>query len=147
MEDAYVIAPPLGCRVVLHPPVDPFDDGYFHDLRVELHDDGLHAETSVRLEGPALRREDPPLVAFVQSLADDWQGWEGTREWASIESDLFVDARHDGRGHVAIGLTLKHPHGHDAAAWSARVVLSLEAGEELTRLAADLRAFLSGCRP
>ncbi|MER7444649.1 DUF6228 family protein [Micromonospora avicenniae] len=59
--------------------------------------------------------------------------------------EMEVDAHHDGRGHVAIGVMLRRArqaYAHDA--WSARAVFVVEAGEEMTRLAADVRDLLGG---
>ncbi|GIF70445.1 hypothetical protein Ais01nite_84800 [Asanoa ishikariensis] len=58
-------------------------------------------------------------------------------------SCLELDARHDGRGYVSLGVSLR-PRGLDleGTAWSARAVFVLEAGEEMTRLAAHLTHFL-----
>jgi hypothetical protein len=49
-----------------------------------------------------------------------------------------------GRGYVSLGVTLRAP-GLDLgnSAWSARAVFVLEAGKEMTRLAADLSHFLA----
>jgi hypothetical protein len=58
---------------------------------------------------------------------------------------MKIDARHDGRGHVAIGVTLRRARQSYADdAWSARVVFTMDAGKEMTRLASDVRDHLSG---
>jgi hypothetical protein len=83
------------------------------------------------------------LSGFVEGLAADWRGWDGVRTWRSMERELCLDARHDGLGHVSLGVTLRAsvPNWDDTA-WTARTVFLLEAGEEMTRLAADLAQFL-----
>lgn len=49
----------------------------------------------------------PDIVPFFQGLADDWSGWSGTREWWALEGEMGLDACHDGRGNVTLGVTLK----------------------------------------
>jgi len=91
----------------------------------------------VTLSWPHTTVDDQDLIAFVRSLADDWRGWSGARTWRSLDGDMLIDAHHDGRGHVSLGASLCHrPMFSDA--WSARVVVGLEAGEQLSRLVTDL---------
>jgi hypothetical protein len=64
-----------------------------------LHEDGITAATIAKVDG---MYDDlaTTLSGFVASLANDWQGWDGVRTWQSLERELTIDARHDGRGHV-----------------------------------------------
>ncbi|WP_446218834.1 DUF6228 family protein [Micromonospora sp. IBHARD004] len=145
MEEPFVLQP-LGtsCRWVVHPPTDPYGDGYIWAVRSEISDEGMSAATSAMLAG-RWAPENESLGWFFQSLADDWRGWEGVREWGSLEGELEIDARHDGRGHVAIGVRLRRARqAYADDAWSARTVLVVEAGEEMTRLATDVRDLLGG---
>jgi uncharacterized protein DUF6228 len=102
-------------------------DGYVHVLSVELTD-GLAADGTGTFEG----NEGQDVAGFLTALADDWCGWPGARRWASMEGDLAIAARHDGKGHVELTVTLRRdwPDG-----WSACLVLTVEAGEELSTLA------------
>jgi hypothetical protein len=87
---------------------------------------------------------DEPFV-FFRRLADDFRGWEGAREWRSLEREMKIDARHDGRGYVTIGVTLKRARqAYADDAWSARTVFTVEAGEEMVRLASDVHDLLGG---
>nr|WP_255420899.1 DUF6228 family protein [Micromonospora sp. HM5-17] len=63
------------------------------------------------------------------------------RRWRTILPSMLATT---GRGYVSLGVTLRAP-GLDLgnSAWSARAVFVLEAGEEMTRLAADLSHFLA----
>ncbi|MEV1315516.1 DUF6228 family protein [Micromonospora arborensis] len=151
MEEPFVLRPlETSCSWVLHPPTDPYGDGYIWAVRSEISDEGMTAETSATMAG-RWAPENESLGWFFQSLADDWRGWEGGREWRSLEGEMEIDAHHDGRGHVAVGVMLRRARqAYADDAWSARMVFMVEAGEEMTRLAADLRDFLgrkalSGC--
>lgn len=136
MPEPLVVRPGPGGRWVLHPPRDPHGDGYVVAVRVELDDDGLRADREVAF----FARGEPDLAAFVDGLAAAWAGWPGERRWSSADGDLLVDAVHDGRGHVTLGATLRGPG--PVGAWSARVAVEVEAGEQMRRLAADLHALL-----
>jgi Family of unknown function (DUF6228) len=121
-------------RWTLHRPIDTYGDGYIWTVRAQISDYGMSAVTSAKLDG-----DGSDLGAFFQLLADGWRGWEGARTWRSLDGEMEIDARHDGRGHVAIGVTLRYGEPSFAAdAWSARVVLAVEGGEEMARLASDL---------
>ncbi|GAA4608023.1 hypothetical protein BJY16_006634 [Actinoplanes octamycinicus] len=138
MEQPFVLGAPDGERWVVHPLKDPYGDGYVLTAETELHQDGMTARTVARIDG---QFANPPgtLPGFVAGLAADWRGWDGVRTWESWERELALDARHDGRGRVSLGVTLRErvPAGAYEG-WSARAVFVLEAGEEMTRFAADL---------
>ena len=125
-------------RWVLGPPVDRHGDGLFPTAASELHDDGLSAVLEVHVDGNADDDRLVRLSEFVEALARDWQGWEGVRCWRSLHDELFLDARHDGRGRVSLGVTLGCNRPSDVDRWSARAVFRIEAGEELSGVAAQL---------
>ncbi|WP_410819960.1 DUF6228 family protein [Micromonospora sp. 050-3] len=142
MSEPFVLQRSGDQRWLVRPPQDPYGDGYVYTIATELHELGMTASTVAKVDG-LYAPLDTTLSGFVESLAADWEGWSGTRTWTSLERELVIDARHDGRGHVSLGVTLRAPGPDwDATAWSARAVFVLEAGEELTRLARDLTHFL-----
>jgi hypothetical protein len=100
---------PGSARLVIQPPTIPYDDDYFHDIHVTLSDDGMSAQSTVRLA----RFEHPPLVDHLTQLATDWKGWTGIRAWSSIGQGLLLDAQHDGLGHVTVGPIL-YRQGHES---------------------------------
>lgn len=119
-------------RWVLHRPVDLYDDGYVHELRVEATDDGISVKGSTTLEG----RGEERLGDFLLSLDRDWRGWPGVRSWTSMGGEMTLAASHDGTRQVLLTVTLRRPgRTHDADAWEARIALTIEAGEELRELA------------
>jgi Family of unknown function (DUF6228) len=138
MSEPFVWGDASSERWVVHPPQDPYGDGYVYTVATELHADGMTATTTAKIDG-TFANLAATLPGFLESLAADWQGWNGIRTWQSMERELAFDARHDGRGHVSLSVTLRAPGPDwDDTAWSARAVFVLEAGEEMTRLAADL---------
>ncbi|MBL6279770.1 hypothetical protein JMF97_26805 [Micromonospora fiedleri] len=130
--------PPAGSTWVLHPPEDPWGEGYVVVMQVELHDQGLTARRGVDLAWPT-HAQEPDLVIFFEQLADDWRGWEGERSWRSLDATMRITARHDGKGHVSLGGTLRQD-SYSPDGWLARVFITVEAGEQMTSLVADLRA-------
>jgi len=143
MSAPFVLQTAAGPRWTVHPPHDPYGDGRVLKFATELHDDGMTASTVACIDGVAVYPHSTSLPAFVESLAADWRGWNGIRTWESMGGELAIGAQHDGGGHVSLGVTFRAPGHHpDDTAWSARAVFVLEAGEELTRLAADLTHLL-----
>jgi hypothetical protein len=126
---------------IIDPPVDPYGDGYVRTARVEIRADGLEAHSTVTLD-PAPGPWN--LEEFFTGLAADWRGWTGQRRWRALEGEMTIEARHDGRAHVLLAVTIKRPQlTHAEDAWSARVVFTMEAGEQLTAVARDLASVLA----
>lgn len=122
--------------VRLRCPHRPWDDVVL-DFRCEVADSGVNAATWVRtLDGDG-------VVAWVASLAESFSGWDGTRTWESLDHDLRIDATHDGRGHVSLRFVIRGPRGYEPGAWEASVVVTLDAGEDMRRLAAELTELVS----
>ncbi|HEY8456034.1 MAG TPA: DUF6228 family protein [Actinopolymorphaceae bacterium] len=126
---------------ILHPPTDPWGDGYVAVMRAELRGHGLHASTDVKVSLPS-EDEDPDLLPFFQGLARDWRGWSGERAWRSLDGKLWIHAVHDGAGHVSMTATLRESASAPDA-WTARVTVSVEAGEQMSTLVADLRSLFA----
>lgn len=81
-------------------------------------------------------------------LDQDWRGWHGTRTWKAMENEMTLEAAHDRTGHVRIAVTLRQAQRtHDPDAWSAWIVLTLEAGEQLRELASTADLFLRPTLP
>ncbi|MFN2556429.1 MAG: DUF6228 family protein [Nitriliruptorales bacterium] len=79
---------------------------------------GMHATTAVYTYG------DDGLPDFFRALAESWRGWEGKREWNSLEGQLNFDAESDRLGHVTLRASLRpsaYPH-----TWSAALSLSID---------------------
>lgn len=84
----------------------------------------------------------PDLPAFLGGLAEDFRGWSGERQWHSLERDLAVTAVFRSGGHVGLTWTLWPWPARRHGGWSTTVTTWQEAGEQMTALAADVRAFL-----
>lgn len=78
------------------------------------------------------------LAAFVRELATAWRGFDGVKEYSTIEGQLHLSCRHDGRGTIACRATLRQPWTPE---WTMEVAMELGAGAHLDRVAADVEAF------
>jgi hypothetical protein len=122
-------------RVRLLAPQRPFSDEFL-DFRVELQDIGLNAATAVRtIEGDG-------LASWAGTLADSYAGWDGEQSWESLDRDVRIDARHDGRGHVVLRFAIRGPRAYDETAWEASVSVNLDAGEDMRGLAREIEVFV-----
>ena len=121
-------------------PLDP-PDAPPQSLTAELHLDGLAASVVVVHHYASGFRD---LVHFFEQQAQDWRGWEGVRQWESLEGDLKVEARHE-YGHVQLRVTVRKmlPNWGNNG-WLATGDLTIDPGEQLTRIAADVKALAAG---
>lgn len=79
------------------------------------------------------------VAGFFDGLARDFRGWDGERE-LRVGNELRATAVFGSGGHVSVRWTLNPDHFQ--ADWECTVVTEFEAGEGMTALAADVRAFL-----
>jgi hypothetical protein len=84
---------------------------------------------------------DVDLVSFLEELARDFRGWDGERVWQNNDRDLTLRAVFRSGGHVGLTWTLQ-PWPTAPGGWESSVTTWLEAGEQLSALAVDLRHFL-----
>lgn len=116
------------------------DDAALDYLVADLTVHGLSASKRVYAHYASGWRE---LADFFGGLAADWRGWPGTREWTSLESDLKIEARHE-YGHVQLQVILDNAlPGWGTHGWRASADLTLEPGEQLSRVAAEIEDFVN----
>lgn len=90
---------PAGGSWLLHPPSDPWGDGYIVVMPVEPHDAGLSGRQTVELDRPT-EGELPDLVSYFEDLADRWHGWSRARHLSSTHCAGPCRARDQGLGFV-----------------------------------------------
>lgn len=81
----------------------------------------------------------------MEELASDYQGWEGERTWHTVDRDLAVSAVFRSGGYIGLTWTMR-PWRNAAGDWSTSVTTWLEAGEQMSSFASDIRHFLAGER-
>ena len=107
------------------------------EVEADLIADGLSASRTV-YHGFATGFRD--LADLFGRLEHDWRGWPGVRSWESVEGDLKVEARHE-YGHVQLRVTLRRlGAGWGNLGWTAVADLTIEPGEQLTRIASEMRS-------
>lgn len=77
------------------------------------------------------------LADYFADLSSDWRGWQGVRTWSSLEGELNLAASHN--GHVQVEVRLQDS---SYANWTVRTTVTLDAGEQLSAAARDLKALL-----
>ena len=113
-------------------------DGYAVHYAVELRAPGL----SARLDGVVAWLGSPGLASFLDGLAADPRPWEGERSWRTDDRDLTVSAVFRSGGYLGLTWNLR-PWRRAAGDWSASATTWLEAGEQMSAFAADIRHFLA----
>ncbi|WP_369371607.1 DUF6228 family protein [Promicromonospora sp. Populi] len=110
-------------------------------LAATLQSNGLAAATQVP-QHYATGFQD--LAEFFATLEEGWRGWAGVQTWKSLEGELTIEARHQ-FGHVRLTVTLRNLRwewGNDG--WHATVDLTIDPGEQLSRIARETAALASG---
>ena len=83
------------------------------------------------------------LSDFFDSLAASWRGWDGAREWFNIERDFRLKCHHDGKGRVAVVVTMGIPHPFDSPGWITTATIVVDPGA-LDGFAKALRKAVAG---
>lgn len=65
------------------------------------------------------------LVDLFASMARDWRGWEGKRDWASIEGEFRISASTTRTGVVTLRIELRQYDDE----WEVSVPVIVEAGQ------------------
>jgi hypothetical protein len=115
--------------------------------------DSVHYAVELRAPGLTARVDevvawiwDSDLTTFLEGLAAEYRGWDGERSWQTNDRDLSLSAVFRSGGHVGLTWSLR-PWPQAAGGWGASVTTWLEAGEQMTTLAADVRHFLTAEQP
>ncbi|MBA2502119.1 MAG: hypothetical protein H0V27_04480 [Pyrinomonadaceae bacterium] len=97
-------------------------------LRVSLKDKDIAASSA-----KVYIYEPHSLALLFEELTASWKGWEGAKEWSSVEGDFSLSCKSDGLGHVAIEVTLKSGLYEDD--WRVKAVVHVDAGilDEIAR--------------
>lgn len=117
-----------------------FPGEYETTFAVCLHADGLDARIG---EVSVTPWDNSGLTSFMDGLVADFRGWVGTRSWAVSHFKLTA-AFHSG-GHVELCWTIRPWITHND--WEASLTTWIEGGQQMTELAAAIRAFLTGTHP
>jgi Family of unknown function (DUF6228) len=131
----------VGVGACLRLTPDDISPGKPQYVLAELRCDGLTASRRV-VHNYASGFTD--LADFFDQLAKDWRGWTAVRLWESVEHDLRIEARHE-YGHVQLRISIRREGpGWGNEGWQATADVTIEPGEQLSQIAADLRSLANG---
>lgn len=80
------------------------------------------------------------LPRFFRSIAADWRGFDGVKTFASLEGELWIEARHDGIGTVYCLVSIRHP---GPPIWELSAELDFGAGAQLAAIADSVEHLLA----
>jgi hypothetical protein len=113
------------------------EDGELWSVVATLDVDGLHASKQVSVHYATCMDE---LIAYLDDLAHNWRGWASEKTYRSLEGDLILNARHDGR-HVILQVGLKRDLRDGGWAASGQVVT--DPGAQMEEAAAAAHVVLA----
>jgi hypothetical protein len=102
--------------------------------RVSLTGPTFHGDCVVYGYEPASH-----LSGFFRDMATSWQGWQGKKEWSSLQDELELAATIDSTGHIRLSVCLRS--GPTPLGWTLLAVLLLEAGS-LEQIARQVEKFM-----
>lgn len=121
--------------------------------RFSFDQDSVHYAVELRAPGLSARVDEvvawtwgSGLATFLGERAADYRGRDGERNWQTYDRDLALSAVFRSGGYVGLTWTVR-PWPQTAGGWDASVTTWLEAGEQMTSLAADVRTFLATEQP
>ena len=83
-------------------------------------------------------RSDSSLTDYFGTLAAEWRGWEGEKEWDALEGQLSLSCTSDKTGHARLVVRVGETTHWDG--WSAEVVLMLDVMQR-DRIAKGVKRF------
>ena len=81
---------------------------------------------------------DSNLVGFFEDLANNWKGFNGEKEWSSLEGEFILGCTSDNLGHFALEVTIRN--NEDTR--YARKTFFIESGQ-LEKIAQEVRNFFN----
>jgi len=104
---------------------------------VEVMSTSISATTRVY----AYRCDD--LATLFDEMSRDWRGWQGSRDWESLEGELKLSCTADGKGHIVVSIRIAESLNPDT--WRIQTTAMIEAGQ-VDQIAKAVRRFLEGGR-
>ncbi len=121
------------------------------DIQIRLLDHAAFdediASVGVALRAPGLKVDSGAeltdrdgLARFFAGLVEDFTGWTGERTWRSQHDELAVTAVFHSGGRVELRWRVSEQLN---GTWSAGVTTWVNAGEDMSRIAADITELLA----
>lgn len=103
-------------------------------FRATIRSKNLMSYTDVYIFDPF----DSNLVRFFENLAENWKGFDGEKEWSSLEDEFSLNCTSDSLGHFALEVTIRN--NEDTR--YARKTIFIESGQ-LEKIALEARNFFN----
>lgn len=81
---------------------------------------------------------DSNLVRFFENLAENWKGFEGEKEWSSLEGEFSLNCTSDSLGHFALEVTIRN---NEDTRYASKTIF-IESGQ-LEKVALEARNFFN----
>jgi Family of unknown function (DUF6228) len=114
------------------------EGGELSSIVATLEVEGLRASKRINVHYATCMDE---LIAYLDDLAEHWQGWNSVKIYQSLEGDLTLNARHDGTGHVLLDVELKR--NHPSHGWSANGQIVTDPGAQMNEAASAAHIVLA----
>ena len=140
--DEVVIGHETSC--VIFSDLGATDSEGWRSFRVTLRGTGLEATRVVSdhlgFDFSDNRTGVSGLEALFQETVDEYRGWEGIKQWESLETQLAIDVTTDRTGHATFVVKLFEEAGRWG--WRAQIDIMLEVMER-ERVTRALRSFFA----
>lgn len=124
----------------LSKPEETLHAGGSEHYRVTLKAESLIASARIYAYEPHGK-----LSQFFENLAAHASGWNGEKQWSSLEGEFTLSCTHrhghpDNVGYVSMEVTLKSGHYEDD--WRVQILIHVDAGQ-LAEIAVNIKQFFS----
>ncbi len=79
------------------------------------------------------------LPNFFEVIAKNWKGWQGEKEWSSIDGEFTIIAKSDKLGHISLAIEMRQDFG-ETEPWRLKATVVVDAGQ-LDDIAKDAKDF------
>ncbi|MFZ9595110.1 MAG: DUF6228 family protein [Bdellovibrionia bacterium] len=92
----------------------------------EYIDVGIERQSLLASTRVYLYDDNRSLLRLFEELAANWRGWEGSKDWSSLEGDVTISCTTDNLGHISFNVELTN--NNTEPPWTIRTKLTVDAG-------------------
>ncbi len=131
--DSFIIQTEPNIKLVFDLPKHN-EEGWLEKYQVSVVSAGM----SAKIEAANPPYGDSPYKLF-EHMADNWDGWDGEKNWGAMEGEFILSATFAKTGHMTLTVTLLEAYN----LWSVIAKFDIEAGQ-IEALAKKAKRFF-GC--
>ncbi len=72
-------------------------------FRITIKTESMLASLKVYIFDPF----DKSFCHYFSDIAENWRGWDGVKQWNSLEGELQISSESDSLGHITMDITLE----------------------------------------